>query len=112
MKRGKPLKAKAPMRKRSRKREAYLAGPEREAGKAHMGRVAQLPCIVCGAWPTEVHHDPDPRSDMRVIPLCPRHHRREFGPQALHYNRRAFHEQHGSPENMMRWVDEMLGRDV
>jgi len=47
-----------------------------------------------------------------VIPLCPRHHRREFGPQALHYNRRAFHEQHGSPEDMLRWVDEMLGRDV
>lgn len=26
------------------------------AAKRHMGRVAALPCCVCGAQPVEVHH--------------------------------------------------------
>ena len=73
----------------SKKRAAYLASPEREAGKAHMGRVAQLRCLVCGAWPVEVHHEGKPRSDMNCLPLCPRHHRREFGPGAYHYSPKA-----------------------
>lgn len=101
----KPRKA---MRKRSAKREAYLSSPERKEGLAHMGRVAQLPCLVCGARPVEVHHLPDPRSDMRVIPLCPAHHRREFGPGAYHYSKRVFHDAHGTADELLARVDEML----
>lgn len=65
-----------PMRRVSRKRAEYLASPERAEGKAHMANVAMLHCLVCGAWPVEVHHEWTPRSDKRVLPLCPRHHRR------------------------------------
>jgi hypothetical protein len=96
------------MRKRSAKREAYLASPERKEGVKHMGLVAMLPCLVCGARPVEVHHLPDPRSDMRVIPLCPAHHRREFGPGAYHYSKRAFHEANGTSEALLKRVDNML----
>ena len=100
-------KRRKPVRKRSRKREAYLASPEREAGEAHMARVAQLPCIVCGAWPVEVHH-PWPRNDGEVMPLCPPHHRREFGPGAFHYAPSQFYETHGTREALLKRVAEML----
>ena len=95
------LKRKTPMRRMSPKRKAYLASPERQAGLDHMGRVAALPCLVCGAWPSEVHHLYGPRDDMRTIPLCPQHHRREFGPGAYHYSRRKFNETHGSDDDLL-----------
>jgi hypothetical protein len=74
-----------------------------------MARVAALGCLVCGAWPVELHHLPDPRSDWRVIPLCPMHHRREYGPQAYHYSRRNFNARHGSDEELLARVKAMLG---
>lgn len=51
------------------------------ASKRHMGRVAQLPCAVCGVEPVEVHHMLEGRipgrrsSDWLTIPLCPSCHR-------------------------------------
>lgn len=92
----------------SKKRAAYLASPEREAGKEHMGRVAQLRCLVCGAWPVEVHHEGKPRSDMNCLPLCPRHHRREFGPGAYHYSPKAFYAAHGPSTELLENVRRML----
>lgn len=92
----------------SAKRAAYLASPERKAGLAHMAAVAKLPCLVCGSWPVEVHHMPDPRSDMRVIPLCPQHHRREFGPGAWHYSPKAFIAAHGEKALLIARVAYML----
>ena len=55
------------------------------AERDHMHRVAQLPCIICGARPVEVHHIKrladgskvgyGVRGDhFRVIPLCHEHH--------------------------------------
>lgn len=104
----KPAKKRKPMRRVSKKRAAYLASPEREAGKAHMARVAQLPCMVCGVYGVEVHHEGKPRSDMNVLPLCPPHHRREFGPGAYHYSPRAFYAAHGESAALLTRVDEML----
>lgn len=52
-----------------------------------MGRVAQLPCILCGAQPVEVHHIREGQGaaqraqDTLTIPLCPEHHR---GANGLH----------------------------
>jgi hypothetical protein len=92
----------------SDKRAAYLASPERKAGKAHMAAVAQLPCIVCGAWPVEVHHEGFPRSDLNVLALCPPHHRREFGPGAIHYSPKAFYARHGSSDDLLARVAKLL----
>lgn len=47
---------------------------------------------------------PDPRSDLRVIPLCPAHHRREFGPGAFHYSPRAFYDLHGTADQLLAIV--------
>lgn len=76
--------------------------------KRHMSAVAKLRCLVCGAWPVEVHHIGKPRSDMRVIPLCPRHHRREFGPDAFHYSERNFYERHGDMKFLLAVVADKL----
>jgi hypothetical protein len=59
-----------------------------------MAAVAALPCLVCGRYGVEVHHQGKPRNDMRVLPLCAPHHRREFGPGAYHYAPKAFHAEH------------------
>ena len=97
-----------PMPSRSKKRLAYLASDDRKAGVAHMARVSRLPCLVCGRMPVEVHHMPPGRDDMRVIPLCPAHHRREFGPVAFHYSPRAFSAAHGSAEELLARVAKLL----
>jgi hypothetical protein len=55
------------------------------AGKRHMGRVAQVPCVLCarmglGATPAEVHHlkwgtGAGKRApDVLTIAVCPEHH--------------------------------------
>lgn len=51
--------------------------------KRHMDRVAQMPCLVCGRHPVELHHvtglatrmGRQTRRHDRVTPLCPPHHR-------------------------------------
>jgi hypothetical protein len=101
-------KARKPLPKRSAKKAAYLASEERQRGLDHMAKVAQLPCMVCGAWPVEVHHMKDPRTDFRVIPLCPMHHRREFGEGSLHYSPKAFWLRHGGPEFLLARVAKLL----
>jgi len=64
------------------------------AEKKHMGKVAELGCVVCRRMghegtPAELHH---PRrlaggwgrsSHMTVIPLCPEHHRGKTGVHGL-----------------------------
>lgn len=66
--------------------------------KKHMGNVAQMPCLVCGARST-VHHVTAKsdrmgrysRCNKRVVPLCPRHHQIQHGPresvEALNHQR-------------------------
>jgi hypothetical protein len=65
----------------ARRRARRRARQDRE----HLGRVAGLPCLVCGRR-AEVHHEP-PRSkagawsDRLTVPLCADHHR---GPRGRH----------------------------
>jgi hypothetical protein len=57
------------------------------AGKRHMGRVAQLPCCLCGAHGVQVHHIREGRGmnqradDFLTLPVCPSCH---TGPQGIH----------------------------
>ncbi len=96
------------MRRVSRKRAAYLASVQREEGLLHMARVSELPCLVCGRYGVEVHHEGEPRNDKNVLPLCPQHHRREFGPGAYHYSKRAFYALHGDSKFLLAKVADML----
>ena len=64
---------------RSRKKAATAAE------RAHMARVAEMPCLVCGASSTVHHVTSDgyqriTRSNWLVVPLCPVHHQIQFGP--------------------------------
>ena len=60
--------------------------------KRHMGRVAALPCCLCGSFPVEVHHARTGEAagmaqragDMLTLPVCPSCHR---GSHGLHGNR-------------------------
>ena len=106
----KPKAKRQPLRKISRKKARYLASAERRDAEKHMAAVALLPCLVCGCWPVEVHHDhpSGPRDDTKVLPLCPRHHRREFGIGAYHYSPSAFYAAHGSHEDLLRRVTKLL----
>lgn len=53
--------------------------------KAHMNKVAQLPCAVCGIQPVSVHHIRTGigmgrrANNFQVIPLCYEHHQGNKG---------------------------------
>lgn len=101
---------KTPIRKRSAKREKYMRSAERQDGVAHMLAVKALGCIVCGAHPAEFHHEGKPRDDMRGFPVCPPHHRREYGPGAYHYSPKAFYALHGSSEYLLGKIAALLDK--
>ena len=55
--------------------------------RAHMARIAAMPCLVCGQAAT-VHHVTATRQGVRITrsdfltaPLCPVHHQIQHGPQ-------------------------------
>lgn len=107
-------KSEKPKRKRlapvSKKRAAKKAAERAMGAAEHMAAVASLPCLVCGCYGCEVHHEhyDRPKSDFAVLPLCPRHHRREFGEGARHYSPSAFFAAHGSPAELLERVAKML----
>ena len=76
----------------------------------HMGRVAGLPCVICGYWPVEVHHCIHDRfgqrraPDTETIPLCHHHH------TALHANKRAWREAYGPDHSYLPVVADQLAR--
>ena len=74
--------------------------------KRHMGRVAELGCILCaelglGPSPAEVHHigDSAERSDFLVIGLCPEHHRGANGFHGM--GERAFNNRYKTSETQL-----------
>lgn len=71
-------------------------------GKDYMGLVAQLPCVVCGARPAQVHHIREGQGmgqradDFLVVAACELHH---TGPLGIHgLGRRAFERMHKTTE--------------
>ena len=60
-----------------------------KAEKAHMGRVAELPCLVSGRTPVTLHHCTGyadrmghmPRSHRLVVPLAVEYHLIQWGPR-------------------------------
>jgi hypothetical protein len=71
-----------------RRMKAKAGTPPTAKERAHMERVAKLPCLVCGDGST-VHHVTGsahvmgrlPRSHELVVPLCPKHHQVIHGPR-------------------------------
>jgi len=67
-----------------------------------MGRVAELPCAVCGIHGVQVHHIRTGvgmgrrASDFETIPLCPEHHQGNTGIHGM--GRKAFERKYGVTE--------------
>ncbi len=85
----------------------------KKAEKAHMGKVADLGCIICGR-PAELHH---PRqgagmgqraSSYDVIPLCPDHHRTGGYGTAIHAGRWDWQKKHGTEADLLAKVRALL----
>jgi hypothetical protein len=103
-----PKRARKPIPRISAKKRAHKAAERAAGAREHMAAVKALPCLVCGAYGVEVHHEGTPRSDFNVLPLCPAHHRREYGPGAYHYSPKAFYAAHGSSGELLARVKAML----
>lgn len=97
-----------PIPRMSAKKRAHKAAERALGASEHMAWVKSLPCLVCGCYGVEVHHEGKPRSDFNVLPLCPPHHRREYGPGAYHYSPKAFYALHGSSAELLARVAKMV----
>lgn len=77
----------------------------------HMARVARLPCVICGAWPVEVHHVICGRfgqrraADTDTISLCTEHHRGQSG---IHASKQAWVALHGPDTDYLPVVAALL----
>lgn len=74
-----PLLRRAPMKVKRRKASTAIE-------RRHLGRVADMGCLVCGGRSTVHHVTSDgmkrlTRTHERVVPLCPTHHMIQFGPR-------------------------------
>lgn len=71
-------------------------------GREYMGRVAQLPCSICGIHGVHVHHIRTGigmgrrASDFDTLPLCPEHHQGMTGIHGM--GRKAWERHHGITE--------------
>lgn len=112
-----PIRQKGRRRKRVKPDGPGQRGPRR-IDKAHKGRIAALPCIICGARPVEVAHVryacpasgkretgmAEKPSDKWTLPMCPLHHR--IAPAAQHkMNEREFWDLHCiDPIEICEWL--------
>lgn len=91
-----PLKAKRDKPRRNEGRVQHNrmkpkgSAPPTSAERTHLERVANMPCLVCGQRPVQVHHVTASvhggrisRSHKRVVPLCFKHHKIEGGPLSV-----------------------------
>lgn len=82
------------------------------AGKRYMDRVRDLPCCICGAWPSSAHHvivgrfSQSKASDMDTIPLCYQHHQ---GAGGIHTNQTAWVERHGPDTDYLEQTRRTIG---
>ena len=95
----------------SAKTKSRKASADGKAGAFRMGQVAQCPCVICGAWPVEVHHTICGRfgsrksSDFSTIPLCWACHQ---GPDGIHASKERWVERNGLDTDYLPEVDRMI----
>lgn len=82
------------------------------AARAHMARVAALPCVVClKPGPSEVHHvihgrfSQSKSSDFETIPLC---HACHMGPEGIHKGKVTWADKNGFDWEFLPVVADML----
>lgn len=79
------------------------------AGRAHMGRVKALDCVICGrSGPSEAHHCRSggmARDDFKTIPLCTDCHRGQHG---YHNAKSAWEATNGKDHEYLAVVADMI----
>jgi hypothetical protein len=88
--------------------------PKRQHDRAYMARVAELPCVVCGAWPVHVHHRTGAgmgrkADDYQTIPLCPLHHQHGGEGVAIHSGTKTWESIHGTQDEHIKETQRKLG---
>ena len=92
--------------------------PATKAEKEHMGRVAELGCIVeesgqrCGRN-AEIHHVYNGgirASHFDVLALCPTHHRNGGFGEAVHNGKRTWEARYGTERELLKRVNRLLDR--
>ena len=84
-----------------------------KAEKLHLTLVAELGCIICHQ-PAEIHHlrtgmgMGQRNTNFNVIPLCPLHHRTGGYGTAFHAGRKAFEQNFGTEEELLKRVKGLL----
>ena len=98
-----PKGPRKPIPRISAKKRAHKAAEKASGAWEHMAWVKAHPCAACGApGPSEAHHvtgDGKPRSDLRVIALCPPCH---TGPSGYHKAKKAWVAKHGPDYGFLR----------
>jgi len=79
------------------------------AGRRHMGRVKQLPCVVClRSGPSDAHHCRSggmARDDFKTIPLCKECHQ---GQNGYHNAKATWEATNGNDHDFLPVVADML----
>jgi len=77
------------------------------AERRHMGRVAELSCIACGAHGVHVHHIREERlkDSFLTIPLCPECH---LGAFSIHKSKYQFENIYGCELKLLAKTIEKL----
>ena len=79
-----------------------------KAEKTHMANVADLSCLIC-ARDAEIHHCGTymggGRDNMKVIPLCPVHHRAGGYSVAIHAGKKKWEDLYGTEEKLLKEVE-------
>lgn len=128
MERGTSQLARTPMKRRADKKPRRTTPPKVKdtprpkptttaQEKAHMGRVAELGCLICHR-PAEVHHcrafagAGQRSSAFHTIPLCPDHHRLGGSGVAIHAGIQSFERNHGAERDLLVKTLGMLGFSI
>lgn len=81
-----------------------------KAEKFHMAAVKELPCVVCGARPVDVHHAGTGmggrRDHMQILPLCQEHHTGENGIHKV--GRPIWRLAYGTETELLKKIEELL----
>ena len=81
-----------------------------KAERDHMGKVAELGCIIC-LMPAQVHHVANQgvrASHYQTIPLCGFHHLDGGFGDAIHQGRRTWEARHGTEKELLAKTLELL----
>ena len=91
--------------------------PKTAAEKRYHDRVAQEPCVVCGAMPVHVHHVREHTglgvrpNHYDVIALCPKHHQHGGYGVAVHSGVKEWEKNFGAQLELLAEFKQKMGID-